>query len=177
MAAAYAAIGDIATNTSFLTRVQYAMMTAAVNVAAEVATLVTNGTTASGNATLHFASVPGGVIAGQSIVDTTTAGLIPAATTVLSTTATTVVMSANATGTGVASGDTVTFTPPNHVKRIAYAQAIFAGTASMQQAAYAILTNATILSEASEAAANFGIPDADLQFSANSVFAALAGVG
>lgn len=68
----------------------------------------TNGTTASGNATLHFASTPSWIVAGMSVYDTT-AAVIPAATTVLSVTGTTVVMSANATGGGVGSGDTIVF--------------------------------------------------------------------
>lgn len=72
-------------------------------------TLTTNGTTASGNATLHFASVPSWIVAGMLIRDQTTASVIPAATTVLSTTSTTVVMSANATGGGVGGTDVITF--------------------------------------------------------------------
>jgi hypothetical protein len=71
-------------------------------------TAATDNTTASGNATLHFASVPAGVIAGITVTDTT-AAVIPAGTTVLSTTATTVVISANAAGAGVGSGDTIAF--------------------------------------------------------------------
>lgn len=70
---------------------------------------VTNATTASGNAVLHFAAVPASVIAGMVVADLT-AAVIPAGTTVLSVTATTVTMSANATGGGVGSGDSITFT-------------------------------------------------------------------
>lgn len=69
----------------------------------------TNGATAAGNATLHFASTPAWIVAGMAIYDTTGAGLIPAATTVLSVTGTTMVMSANATGAGVGNGDTIVF--------------------------------------------------------------------
>ncbi len=69
----------------------------------------TNNTTASGNATLHFASVPSWIVAGMTITDNTTSGAIPAGTTVSSTTGTTVVMSANAAGSGVGSGDSITF--------------------------------------------------------------------
>ena len=69
----------------------------------------TNNTTASGNATLHFASTPAWVVAGMEIYDVT-ASVIPAATTVVSVTGTTVVMSANATGGGVGNGDTIVFT-------------------------------------------------------------------
>lgn len=68
-----------------------------------------NGTTASGNATLHFAATPAWIVPGMTIRDQTTASVIPAATTVLSTTGTTVVMSANATGGGVGATDVITF--------------------------------------------------------------------
>jgi hypothetical protein len=71
--------------------------------------LTTNATTASGNATLHFASVPAWIVAGMQIRDSTTAASIPASTTVVSTTGTTVVMSNNAAGAGVGSGDVITF--------------------------------------------------------------------
>jgi hypothetical protein len=71
--------------------------------------LTTNNTTASGNATLHFASVPSWVVAGLQIADATAPSVIPAGTVVLSTTSTTVVMSNNATGAGVGNGDAITF--------------------------------------------------------------------
>jgi hypothetical protein len=80
-----------------------------VGVNDDTLSLATNGTTASGNATLHFASVPAYVINGMLIMDSTSPSVIPAATTVLSTTSTTVVMSANATGAGVGSGNTIIF--------------------------------------------------------------------
>jgi hypothetical protein len=70
----------------------------------------TNGTTASGNATLHFAAVPSKVqnfSAGSTIRDITTPTVIPGGTTILSTTGSTIVMSANATGAGVGSGDVI----------------------------------------------------------------------
>lgn len=72
-------------------------------------TAATNNTTASGNATLHFASTPSWIVAGMSVTDQTAGSVIPAATTVLSVTGTTVVMSANATGAGVGNGDTIVF--------------------------------------------------------------------
>jgi len=74
-------------------------------------TLTTNGTTAAGNATLHFAAtVPSWVIAGLTITDTTSPSVIPPNTVVVSTTATTVVMSNNATGAGVGGTDVIVFT-------------------------------------------------------------------
>lgn len=78
----------------------------------------TNSTTASGNATLHFASTPAFVSVGMGISDTTAPTVIPAGTTVVSFTGTTVVMSANATGSGVGSGDTIAFTSQRQVVHI-----------------------------------------------------------
>lgn len=72
-------------------------------------TATTNATTAAGNATLHFASTPAWIVAGMSVRDVTSPAVIPANTTVLSTTGTTVVMSNNAAGAGVGSGDSIAF--------------------------------------------------------------------
>lgn len=69
---------------------------------------VTNGTTASGNNTLNFAAVPAWIVAGMRIYNVTTPASI-VSLTVLSKTATTVVMSGNAAGAGVGNGDTITF--------------------------------------------------------------------
>jgi hypothetical protein len=75
----------------------------------------TNATTASGNATLNFAATPAFVSVGMGISDTTAPSVIPSGTTVLSFTGTTVVMSANATGSGVGSGDSIAFTAQRQV--------------------------------------------------------------
>lgn len=69
----------------------------------------TNSTTASGNATLHFASTPAWIVAGMYIYDITAPTVIPANTKVLSVTGTTVVMDTNATGAGVGNGDSIVF--------------------------------------------------------------------
>lgn len=79
---------------------------ARVQIAGQVST---NGATASGNATLNFASVPAWIVAGMTVTDLTSPSVIPAGTTVLSKTSTTVVMSANATGAGVGNGDVINF--------------------------------------------------------------------
>jgi hypothetical protein len=92
-------------------------------VALGVSSAVTSAATASSSAVLHFAggipslTAPGGVsvpaiIAGMVVADLTTAGVIPAGTTVLSvsTSANTVTMSANAAAGGVVLGDAITFT-------------------------------------------------------------------
>lgn len=79
-------------------------------------TAATNGTTAAGNAVLHFASTPSWIFNGTiciavgfTVRDITTPASIPAATTIVSATATTVTLSANAAGAGVGSGDTIGF--------------------------------------------------------------------
>lgn len=78
--------------------------------------LTTNGTTANGNPTLHFASVPAWIlgplgtgVVGMQIRDITTPGSIPAATTLVSATATSVTMSNNAAGGGVGGTDIISF--------------------------------------------------------------------
>jgi hypothetical protein len=76
---------------------------------ADLFSLTTNGATPAANATLHFAAVPGTVLPGMVIVDLTAAAVIPNGATVVSKTATTVVMSQNATGAGVGNGDVIQF--------------------------------------------------------------------
>jgi hypothetical protein len=72
-------------------------------------TLVTNATTAAANGTLHFATAPNTIQPGMAIVDLSNPGVIPAGTTVSSTTSNTVVMSQNATGAGVGASDVIQF--------------------------------------------------------------------
>lgn len=117
----------------------------------------TNGATASGNAVLHFASTPAWITAGMSVRDATSAAVIPAATTVLSTAGTTVTMSANATGGGVGNGDSVVFS--------AFTPAIAAvGTEPSVVPAYAttgaIVTFATAGAGGWGTAVGFGLFDA-----------------
>lgn len=69
--------------------------------------LTTNAITGSGNATLHFASVPSWVTAGMQVRDITSPSVIPASTTISSTTSTTIVMNNNATGAGVGASDII----------------------------------------------------------------------
>jgi hypothetical protein len=89
-----------------------------LSVSAPSKSLTTNGTTAAGNATLHFAAVPATILAGMTIADVSVGGVIPTGTTVLSTTPTTVVMNQNATGAGVGSGDSIQFINPNNGKPV-----------------------------------------------------------
>lgn len=76
-------------------------------------TLNTGAATAAGNATLTFAAVPSTIVAGMAVADLTNPTLIPAGTFVQSTTPTTVVMSQNAAGAGVGSGDAIQIGWPN----------------------------------------------------------------
>lgn len=84
---------------------------AAVQVMALTGT--TNGTTANTSKVLHFAATPTGVAAGQEIVDTSTGSAIAAGAQVVSFTATTVTMSADAVGGGVGGTDGITFFTPS----------------------------------------------------------------
>lgn len=82
-------------------------------------TAVTNATTASGNASLHFASAPAGALQGYMIYDQTTPAAIPAGTYVTSASpGTTITMSANAAGPGVGAADTLVFYVPNNKQNV-----------------------------------------------------------
>jgi hypothetical protein len=72
----------------------------------------TNAATTSGNATLHFASVPSTVSVGMLITDVNTPSAIPANATVSAIGASAVTMSVNTTGAGVANGDYISFAAP-----------------------------------------------------------------
>lgn len=72
-------------------------------------TIPTNNSTAAGNATLHFASVPPAIVPGMMVSDITTPGALSPGSLVLSTTSTTVVMTALAIGSGVLNGDIIGF--------------------------------------------------------------------
>jgi hypothetical protein len=75
-------------------------------------TVATNGSTASGTHTLQFAATPGAFVASQTVVsDQTNPSAIPPNTIISSVTGTTAVMSNNAAGSGVGSGDVIVYTP------------------------------------------------------------------
>jgi hypothetical protein len=107
-------IGDAATTAPLPAEIVLGTALNLAVVPGTLGTLTTNGPTAAANATLHFAAVPGTILPGMVIVDLTTAAAIPAGTTVVSTTATTVVMSQNATGAGVGTGDVIQFGSPTY---------------------------------------------------------------
>jgi hypothetical protein len=88
---------------SFFTALQFSGSTTLPNPVA------VNATTAAGNNTLHFAATPAWIVVGMVIADLTSPSVIPASTTVVSTTGTTVVMSNNATGAGVGAADNIIF--------------------------------------------------------------------
>jgi hypothetical protein len=170
--ATFAQLGSIATSGEFQARVAYAMAVAATNVYSEA--LPTNAVTAAANAILHFAAVPGTIVAGMPINNITTPAVIPAGTTVLSVTATTVTMSANAVSPGVAIGDSIVFAN-GHTKRATYATQVVNGNYNLAQAALAVLGNAAIAVEATAGVNGNTIPDTDIQFSVNSLWNVLAG--
>jgi hypothetical protein len=86
---------------------QYQITAAANATTTETNPFATNNTTAAGNATLHFVATPAWVIANMVVFDLTTPASIPASTLVLSTTGSTIVMTNNAAGAGVGSGDNI----------------------------------------------------------------------
>jgi hypothetical protein len=89
-----------------------------LSVSSPAVSLTTSAATTVGNNTLTFSAVPASVFAGMPIVDLTVGSAIPSGTTVQSTTATTVVMSGNAAGAGVGSGDAIQFTNRNNGKPV-----------------------------------------------------------
>jgi hypothetical protein len=172
MAATYSVLGAIAQQNDFQNRVAFAMHVAAVLIYAEA--MATSAATASANNTLHFAATPAAAIVGAPIFDLTTSGAIPAGTIVSSVTATTVVMSQAATGSGVLAGDAISFVS-NHAARAAFATKVLNGNFVLFNACLGTLTNPTIMTEANPAIAGNGIPDTDIQFQVNSIWNALAG--
>lgn len=64
----------------------------------------------------------------------------------------------------------------NHAERVVYANKVLDGTASVVEAAKAVVTNATLTASGDSDAANMGISDGDLEFTVNSMFNAFAGV-
>jgi len=68
----------------------------------------------------------------------------------------------------------------NHSQRTTYAIAVIRGILNAQSVALAVLTNATIAAEADVTkvtGAAYGIPDSDIQYTINTTFNALAGIG
>ena len=64
----------------------------------------------------------------------------------------------------------------NHAERVVYAINVLEGTASVGEAAKAVVTNATLTAAGDSDAADMGITDNDLEFTVNSMFNAFAGV-
>lgn len=86
-----------------------------INAGSNALTTETNTTnasapTASGNATLNFASTPSWVVAGMVVGNVSNPTTIPDSTIVLTPGPTTVLMNKNAQGAGVAGGDDIAFT-------------------------------------------------------------------
>jgi hypothetical protein len=80
------------------------------NIPVNQTSLTTSASTAFGSNVLTFTTVPSTIVVGQSVVDFAEfPTVIPAGTTVIAKTATTVTMSATATGGGVPAGDVIWF--------------------------------------------------------------------
>lgn len=107
-------IGDAATAAPLPAEIALGSALNLAVVPATLGTLTTSGPTAAVSATLSFAAVPGTLQPGMAVVDVTAPTAIPTGTTVVSTTATTVVMSQNASGAGVGAGDTIQFGTPTY---------------------------------------------------------------
>lgn len=162
---------------SFQQRVFLRFVNAAIAVTTEVLQLNVNATTASGNATLHFASAPSVNVNGYTVTDLTTPAAIPANTTILSGGNTTSpVMNQNAVSPGVGAADLLMFSPPSHTQRLTFAGSLFAENVPLNMLASAIVANATIRAEvlANPGIAGGNALDSDIDFQVNSIFTGLA---
>ena len=172
----WAAIGSV----DFQNRCVLQFAIAAVSITTEVVKANVNATTASGSATLHFASALSSNVNGYTVTDLTTPAAIAANTTILSGGNTaTPVMNQNAVTPGIGAADLLQFSPPNHVARLALAGQILAGQFSPQQLAIWVVSNTTIQTEI---AADFtagnppgtSVNDSDIAFQISSIFTGFA---
>jgi hypothetical protein len=168
-------LAQSAASPDFQERCRLRFIIAAISVVNEVVVATVNGTTAAGNATLHFAATPSGIV-GYGIADQTTPAAIGAGNTILSTTATTAVMAAAAITPGVGGTDVIVLTPQSHTQRLAFAGALFNGTVGVSMLAEAILANATNRTNcvANPQQAGGNIVDSDIDFQISSIFTGLA---
>lgn len=159
----------------FQNRCRLRFIVAAIAITNEVLTLTTNGATAAANNTLHVAATTG-VLQGMTPIDTFAPTVIPAATIVETTTATTVVLNANVTGAGVASGDVITFAPANHAAKLQLAGALFSGNVDPKMLALTVIANTTNRTNclANPSVIGGNIIDSDIDFHVNSIFQGIA---
>lgn len=66
-------------------------------------------------------------------------------------------------------------TVPGHAARAAFATKLLSSQFDVQGAVWGVLTNSTIAGEEVSTITGAGVPDADIQFAANSIYNALAG--
>jgi hypothetical protein len=134
--------------------------------------LTGNGTTAAGNSTLHFAATTG-VVPGMAVNDVTSPAVIQPGTVVVSTTATTVVMSKPAVGAGVGATDAMTFvSTPARVSMKGYQRAaivITAQNATTVTGSAITLLQSTDLSGTGEKAVPFTTVQRNLDVAAGEV--------
>jgi hypothetical protein len=65
----------------------------------------------------------------------------------------------------------------SHAQRVAYAKLVLAGMVDIFSLSVGVTSNPTVFAELNPAATpNYGVPDADLEFTVNSLFNAYAGV-
>jgi hypothetical protein len=159
----------------FQNRCHYRWLSACISVTTEVILATVNGTTAAGNATLHFAATPASIV-GYSVADVTTPAAIGAGNTILSQTATTAVMAAVAITPGVGATDVIQLMPPSHTQRLALAGAVFAGTISGQRLAELVAVNTTIRTAilATPTAPAASVLDSDIDFQIASILTGVA---
>jgi hypothetical protein len=163
-------------NPDFQNRCYLRFLIAAIAATTETVTATVNAVTAAASPLLHFAAQPGTVVIGWSVADLTTPAAIPAGTTVLGPLAANITMSANAAGPGVGASDIITFAPPNHAQRLAFAGALFTNNIDRKMLADLVLANATNRTNclADGTVAGGGILDSDIDFQVNSIFTGIA---
>jgi hypothetical protein len=162
--------------TAFQDRCYGRWLNAAISATTESVQATTNAATAAASNLLHFAAQPGTVAIGWSVVDTTTPSVIPNGTTVLGPLAANITLSANVTGAGVGASDIITFAPPFHAQRVAFAAVLFNNAVNRQTLAMLIMANATNRGNCLSSPTTSGgdILDSDIDFQVNSIFTGIA---
>lgn len=135
-------------SSAFQDRCRLRFLNAAIQATTENVVAATNAVTAQNSNALHFASAPGSVAVGWTASDPFAPGAVPAGALVTSIVTGTVTLNQNiASAAGVANGDAVTFAPPSHAQRMAFAGALFAGSVDIKMLTMAVLASPTIKAE------------------------------
>lgn len=162
-------------DTRFQVRCYLRFLIAAIAITTETVQATTSALSASGATTLSFATQPGTVAVGWTLQSLTNPASIPGGTLIKSL-GTSIGLSAPIGAAGVAAGDIIVFSPPNHASRLQFAAALFSGSISRQTLAMLIMANATnrtnCLADTSVPGGN--ILDSDIDFHINSIFTGIA---